>query len=175
MHTKLVRTPAIYVVGFMGSGKSTVGAALADELGWDFTDLDHEIEKEARASISEIFAEQGEPEFRRVENEVLHRLIRNIQFGRPCVMAIGGGTFVQRNNFELLEDNGVSIWLDATLEQIRERIAGHTHRPLAQDPVEFEKLFHARQENYARADFRIETPGNDAAETVRRILALPLF
>jgi len=175
MHTKLVRTPALYLVGFMGSGKSTVGAALADELGWHFTDLDEHIETEAGVTISDMFNELGEPEFRRIEHQMLQKLVRGVQFGKPTVMAVGGGAFVQQTNFDMLEDNGVSIWLDCELDLIRQRISGQTHRPLAQDPVKFEALFQSRREGYARADFRIEVGDNNMSAIIQRIMALPLF
>ena len=93
MILKLKRTPGIYLVGFMGSGKSTVGRALADELGWHFIDLDEEIERQQGCTISSIFDSQGEPAFRKVESEALHKVVRAIQSGRPHVVALGGGAW----------------------------------------------------------------------------------
>jgi shikimate kinase len=175
MHSKLVRSPAIYLVGFMGSGKTTVGRLLADELGWSFSDLDEEIEAEQQATIGEIFASRGEEEFRRIEHEALRKRVRSVQCGRPSVVAMGGGAFAQQNNFELVEENGITVWLDCPLDALKRRVAGFTHRPLAAEPERFERLFHERQPAYARADFRIEITTDDPLEAMRRILGLPIF
>ena len=82
MNLRLKRTPGIYLVGFMGSGKSTVGRLLAQRLGWSFFDSDEEIEAAENTSITEIFSERGEPEFRRIETQVIERHVRAIECGR---------------------------------------------------------------------------------------------
>src|SRR5690348_16837440 len=107
MNLKLKRTPGIYLVGFMGSGKTTVGRHLADRLGWSFFDTDAEIEKAEKTTIAEIFDHRGEPEFRRIETEVLREHVRWIERGRPAVLALGGGAFAQEDNRVLLSDSGV--------------------------------------------------------------------
>ena len=175
MILKLKRTPGIYLVGFMGSGKSTVGRVLADELGWSFVDLDEEIEKEQGTSIASIFEQRGEEEFRRIETEALQRCVRSVQAGRPRVISLGGGAFLSGENLDLVTNNGVSVWLDCPLPVIERRIAGFTHRPLARDPEHLRRLFDIRREGYSRADFRIETDDEDAGATAARILELPLF
>jgi shikimate kinase len=175
MILKLKRTPGIYLVGFMGCGKTTVGRALADELGWFFFDLDQEIERREGATIADIFDTRGEPEFRRMENAALQERVRNVQSGRPQVISLGGGTFLSEENFDLVSNHGVSIWIDCPLARIEQRIAGHVHRPLARDPERLRTLFEARRDGYARAHFRIEVAGDDPAAAVARILALPLF
>ncbi len=175
MILKLKRTPAIYLVGFMGSGKSTVGRALADELGWNFLDLDEEIEREQGSSIASIFDERGEAEFRRIESEALHRCVHKVQSGHPRVISLGGGAFLSHLNFDLVSNNGVSIWLDCPIELIERRIATFVHRPLARDPEKLRSLFEIRREGYARADYRIEIQDDDVASAAARILALPLF
>lgn len=175
MILKLKRTPGIYLVGFMGSGKSTVGRALADELGWSFIDLDEEIERREDSSISDIFDLRGEEEFREIEAALLRERVRNVQSGRPQVVSLGGGAFVSEENFELVTNNGVTIWLDCEFSHIERRIAGETHRPLARDPKKLRALFDARREHYARADYRVEVIDDDARAAVARILALPLF
>ena len=93
MILRLKRTPGIYVVGFMGAGKSTVGRHLAHRLGWSFFDTDTEIESAEKTAISEIFASRGEEEFRRIENAVIAQHVRWIERGRPAVLALGGGAF----------------------------------------------------------------------------------
>lgn len=175
MNSVLIRCPGLYLVGFMGCGKTTVGVKLADELGWGFADLDDDIEAGAGQSIPAIFDARGEAEFRRLEHEALASRVRTIRRGQPMVLSLGGGAFAQENNFELLHGNGVSLWLDAPLELIRQRIAGQEHRPLARDPEKFAQLYQARQSAYARADYRIEIGGDDPAEAVGAILGLPLF
>lgn len=175
MILKLKRTPGIYLVGFMGSGKSTVGRALADELGWSFFDLDEEIEREQGTTITDIFENRGEAEFRRIESEALGRCVHAVQCGKPRVISLGGGAFLQAENLDLVLNNGVSVWLDCPLPVIERRIAGFTHRPLARDPERLRQLYEVRRGGYARADYRIDTDDDDAASTVARILALPLF
>ncbi|HEY7334766.1 MAG TPA: shikimate kinase [Bryobacteraceae bacterium] len=175
MILKLKRTPGIYLVGFMGCGKSTVGSALADEVGWHFFDLDHEIERSEGATIAEIFDSRGEDEFRKMESAALERCIRHVQAGRPHIISLGGGAFLSEDNFQLVSNNGVSIWLDCPLNHIERRLAAANHRPLARDPERLRELFHHRREGYARAEHRIEIDSDDAGATVTRILALSLL
>lgn len=175
MILKLKQNPGIYLVGFMGCGKSTVASALADELGWSFFDLDREIEKAAGESITDLFDNKGEAAFRALETEALKKRVFNVRTGRPQVIALGGGAFTIEENFALASNHGVTIWLDAPLEVIKPRIAAETHRPLARDPERFEALYEVRRDSYARADYRIETFDLDPAAIVARILALPLF
>jgi shikimate kinase len=175
MILKLKRTPGIYLVGFMGSGKSTVGRALADELGWFFVDLDEEIERRENTSIAEIFDSRGEDAFREIETALLRERVRAVQGGRPQVVSLGGGAFLTEENFEMVSNNGVTIWLDCEFSHIERRTAGHTHRPLARDPAQLRKLFDARRDGYARADYRVEVVDDDTRSAVARILALPLF
>src|SRR5580704_3398016 len=106
MLLKLKRTPGIYLVGFMAAGKSTVGRLLADELGWHFCDLDQEIEAAHGVSIAEIFDRRGEAEFRRIEQEQVHQRVREIERGKPMVVALGGGAFAQDAHRALLTDSG---------------------------------------------------------------------
>jgi shikimate kinase len=175
MILKLKRTPGIYLVGFMGSGKSTVGRALADELGWFFLDLDEEIERQQAATISGIFDAHGETAFRRIESDALQKIVRAIQSGRPHVVSLGGGAFLSEENFDLVSNHGISLWLDSPLQTIERRIASEAHRPLARDPQQLRSLFEARRPGYSRADYRIDHPGDDPADAVAQILKLPLF
>lgn len=175
MILKLKRTPGIFLVGFMGCGKSTVGRALAEELGWRFIDLDEEIEKQENCTIAHIFDTRGEPAFRLIETAALRQLTRAIDTGRPHVVAIGGGAFLQEQNFELISNKGVSIWLDAPFERIQKRIEGQEHRPLARDPQKFLSLYEARRSGYARAEYRIDVANDDEAHAVAQIQALGLI
>ncbi|MEP7352479.1 MAG: shikimate kinase [Acidobacteriota bacterium] len=175
MILKLKRTPGIYLVGFMGSGKSTVGRALADELGWKFVDLDEEIERREATAISKIFETRGEPEFREIETKVLREQVRAVETGRPHVIALGGGTFQREVNVDLLVNHGVTIWLDCPLDRIEERLAGFTHRPLARDPQKLRELFDARRSGYAHADYRVDCDHHDPMAVVAMINLLGLI
>ena len=175
MILKLKRTPGIYLVGFMGSGKSTVGRALADELGWSFFDLDDEIERREGATISELFDTRGEESFRRAESAALRERVVQVERGRPQVVSLGGGAFVCDENIELVLNHGVSVWLDCPLAVIERRVAAQSHRPLARDPERMRCLHESRVPAYSRADYRIEVLDDDAQAAVARILALPLF
>jgi len=175
MNTKLKRTPGIYVVGFMASGKSTVGRHLAHRLGWNFFDTDDEIEAAEKMPISEIFAARGEAEFRRIESEIVRLHVRWIERGRPAVVALGGGAFIEPPNRQLLTDNGVSVWLDCPFEVVERRVAETSHRPLAHDPGKFAALYHARREAYALAEIHIPIESDDAEVTVEAIVRHPLM
>lgn len=175
MLLKLKRTPGIFLVGFMGCGKSTVGHALAEELGWHFLDLDTEIELAEGTTIAEIFDARGESEFRRIESAALTRCVRTVQTGRPHVVSLGGGALLKEENFQLVSNNGVTIWLDCPFETIEKRVAAVAHRPLARDLDRLRELFELRREAYARAEYRIDSAGNDAAVAVTQILALSLL
>ena len=172
MILELKNTPGIYLVGFMGSGKSTVGRRLAADLGWPFEDLDTAIEAREHTTISALFAEHGEAEFRRRESDALKQVIAPVSRGLPLVLALGGGAFTSEVNRARLKGHGISIWLDCSLERCRERVAKERHRPLARDPEAFAKLYGTRQSTYALADYRVDTGTDDDSETVRRILAL---
>jgi shikimate kinase len=175
MILKLKRTPGIYLVGFMGCGKTTVGRMLARRLGWRFSDLDEEIEARAQMTINEIFERFGEDHFRQLEHEALKRRVADIARGVPWVVAVGGGCFAQPRNFQLISDHGISIWLDAPLEMLRARVGQSSSRPLARDPAKFEELYHARRPFYEKADYRIEIGPGGSAEAVEEILRLPIF
>jgi len=175
MHIKLKRSPGIFIAGFMGSGKSTVGRMLADQLGWEFVDLDAEIERAQVTTIAAIFEERGEAEFRRIETQMMERWVRRIEGGSPTVLALGGGAFVQAGNFELIENHGVLIWLDCSFEEVTRRLSDvPVDRPLARDPEMFRKLYEGRRAGYARADFRVEG-SCEPHDAVAAILNLPLW
>jgi len=174
---KLKLTPGIYLVGFMASGKTTIGRQLAYELGWSFSDTDEDVEAEQKETIAHIFETKGEDEFRKIESRAVQKRVKTVRTGRPMVVALGGGAFSQQENFELLEANGVTIWLDVPMALVRARLAAHgqADRPLARDIDTLEHLFFARRAAYQRADYRIEVTGDDLNVTVKKILALPIF
>lgn len=175
MILKLKQTPGIFVVGFMGAGKSTVGRHLAHRLGWSFFDTDDEIEEAENTTIAEIFEARGEAEFRRIESGVLRQHVRWIERGRPAVLALGGGAFTIPANRELLSNNGVSVWLNCPFEIVARRVAGASHRPLARDPQAFAALYRERTQCYELADIHVPVESDDPEVTVAAILANPVL
>jgi shikimate kinase len=175
MLLKLKRTPGLYLVGFMGSGKSAVGRLLAHELGWSFADIDEDIENAQGVSIAEIFDTRGEQEFRGIEQEALRKRVREVECGKPMVLALGGGAFIDPTNRKLLEERGVTVWLYCPFPRIHARIKDQAHRPLARDPKTFQQLFDDRRDTYSQAEHRIEADTDDPAAIVAEILKLPIF
>lgn len=175
MNLRLKRTPGIYIVGFMASGKSTIGRALAHRLGWSFFDSDDEIEAAQKCSIADIFRACGEQEFRRIESEIIRQHVRWIERGRPSVLALGGGAFVELEVRELVLGNGIAVWLDCPFETVERRVAQTTHRPLARDPRQFADLYQARRHCYSLADVHVPIASDDPLVTVEAILGHPIF
>lgn len=175
MNLKLKRTPGLYLLGFMAAGKSTVGRHLAERLGWSFFDIDHEIEAAEKTAIASIFDSRGEAEFRRIEREILRQHVHWIERGRPAVLALGGGAFVDPQNRELLADNGITVWLDCPFETVKRRVEQASHRPLARDPEHFAALYTARLQCYRLADIQVLVESDDPNHTVDAILAHPLM
>jgi len=171
----LKQTPGIFLTGFMASGKSTIGRLLADRIGWQFTDLDHDIETAEQAPIADIFSQQGEAEFRRIETEALRWRIKQIRAGSAAVVALGGGTYAQPDNAELIEHSGVVIWLDCPFSIVERRVLRNGHRPLARDPALFRQLYEERQASYSRAPFHVSVEDENTEHTIEKIFALPFF
>jgi shikimate kinase len=166
------RRKLIYLVGFMGSGKTSVGARLAEELGWPFIDLDAVIEAGQGTSIREIFERSGEPFFRDLERAALSEVSKT----EPAVIALGGGTFAQTFNLEYIrEAGGVTVWLDCPLEELRERCAQMDNRPLFRDAQSFNTLFEQRLPYYRMAEFRVAAGGRQPQEIARQILRLGIL
>jgi shikimate kinase len=147
-----VNTDKVYLVGFMGAGKSSVARALARRLGWRAVDVDDLIEQREHSSVSTIFARRGEPYFRSVERSVLLDQIPS----RHLVVATGGGTFVAPDNRMLINQDGLSVWLDVPVEKLIARVPADGRRPLASDRTEFERLYLARRAAYEEAHHRID-------------------
>jgi shikimate kinase len=175
MILKLVRTPCIYLLGFMGSGKSTVGRLLADRLGWDFFDLDDDIEQAAGKTISEIFEQEGEAHFREVEREALNRRIRMVQASHAMVLALGGGACIGESCMERLSNNGVTVFIDCEFDTLAERVAQFDHRPLAKNPEHFRKLYEQRRPSYMLADHRVDSTNCTPPDVIEAIVALGIF
>ncbi len=175
MILKLKQTPGIYLIGFMASGKTTIGKALAERLGWNFADIDDDIEAREGRSIPEIFDRLGETAFRGMEREAIALRVRAVARGRPTVIAVGGGAAAQPGNLELLEDHGVTIWLSCPYDVVARRVGENSHRPLARDMNRFEELYRSRQTAYQRAGFRIDIESDDPNVAVDAIMNLCLI
>jgi shikimate kinase len=150
--SKDVTTDKVYLVGFMGAGKTSVARALARRLGWRAVDIDEMIEQRERQSVSSIFAKRGEPYFRAAERAALFELVS----ARHVVVATGGGTFVDPQNRAAIHGDGVSVWLDVPLERLVARVPADGRRPLAADRSEFERLYLARRVAYEQAQYRVD-------------------
>ena len=159
-------TDKLYLVGFMGSGKSTIARALATRLRWQSEDIDELIERRERRTIAEIFAKQGEPYFRAVERDILTVL----QPLRHVVIATGGGTFADPENRAAINMDGVSVWVDLPLNDLLHRIPLDGRRPLAASRADLERLYAARTDAYRLAHVRVNAARIPVAGIVDRIL-----
>jgi shikimate kinase len=149
-----------------------VGSLLASALSWPLIDLDTLIEAGHGLSIKQIFENSGEPFFRQIE----HAALSEASKAEPAVIALGGGTFAQPPNVDLIrESGGTTVWLDCPPEILRARCEGMEHRPLFRDEQAFSQLFMERVTYYRLADFRISTEGRKPEEVVEQILSLRVF
>ncbi len=172
---------AVFLVGFMGAGKTSVGRALADRLNWSFEDLDERIERREQRTVQQIFQELGEPEFRRAEHAALLDVLEEIRGGAVKIVALGGGAFVQEKNAALLSASGVpTVFLDAPVEELWQRCRAQasetgTERPLLRSLDEFRRLYEARRAGYLRASLGVQTGEctlDEVASKIAEALAL---
>ena len=147
-----MNTDKVYLVGFMGSGKTSVARALARRLDWRAVDIDDMIEQREHQTVSSIFQRHGEPYFRQSERAVLLDQLSH----RHIIVSTGGGTFVDPENRAVINHDGLSVWLDVPLERLIQRVPNDGRRPLAADRGEFERLFQARRTAYAQAHHRLD-------------------
>ncbi len=166
------RQKLIYLVGFMGAGKSSVGTVLAKQMGWPFIDLDTIIEAGQGTTIRQIFERGSELFFRQIEHAALVEVTKKV----PAVIALGGGTFVQKANFDLIQQTrGATIWLDCPIEDLWQRCSMMDNRPLFRDRESFSMLYEQRTPYYRQAEFRIPTGGRSPENIAKEILRLGLF
>lgn len=156
----------MYLVGFMGAGKSTVARALARRLDWAVADIDERIEQRERCDISTIFRQDGEPYFRSLEQEELIALLP----ARGTVVATGGGTIVNPITREMMLRDGAVIWLDAPFATVLERVPLDGRRPLAADRIEMESLYNQRLMAYSRAHLRLDAGKGSVEDLVDQIV-----
>ncbi len=171
-----MKNKLVYLTGFMGSGKSTVGPILANTLGWDFFDLDHVIENKTGQKIRNLFDEKGEEFFRKLETETL----KEISNGNELIISLGGGTIVSDTNLEILKSHGTIIFLESSFDSIYKRLRYKRDRPVLMASNEEEvkrdefinrisKIYSERKKYYEQADLKINTDKISVGETVDKI------
>jgi shikimate kinase len=177
MGLKEQRKSLVFLAGFMGSGKSTIGPILANALGWDFIDIDKNIEQKTDQRIVDIFAAKGEQAFRALEQETLRDLLSR----NECVVSLGGGTLTNDENFELIRKNGVIVYLQLSPEKILERVRYKTDRPMLKNNVgnpltgeelerRIDNLLEQREQYYRKADIVISADSLKVGTTVDAIV-----
>jgi shikimate kinase len=160
----------LVLIGLMGAGKSCIGRRLAQRLGLEFVDADHEIEAAAGCTIGDIFALYGESAFREGERKVMARLLD----GPPRIVAAGGGAFMDPATRETVRARGISLWLRADLDLLVKRTAGRDHRPLLKqgDPrAILGRLMQQRYPVYGEADVVVDSHDEPPERTVDAVLA----
>jgi shikimate kinase len=166
LQSRARREVPLFVIGFMGAGKSTIGKTLAKRLGYKFLDSDLIVESTAGKAIPRIFADDGEAEFRRLEREAL----RSMAGLTRVVAALGGGAYVADENRAILRDIGISIWIDCPLDLCWSRVSKETHRPLLKSYPEMAALLEKRRPTYSQADLKVETGARPPSRVVRDII-----
>lgn len=158
----------IYLVGFMGAGKTTIGRELASRIDAPFFDLDELVEAAEKASIKDLFANQGETYFRKRERDVL----RSTKYLESAVVATGGGTFTFDENIQFIQSEGLSVYLSAPYAVLRGRIGEKAaERPLFRDDIATHELYANRIKFYRMADIAIEVREEETpSEIVERLL-----
>ena len=168
MITQDPKTKTIVLIGLMGAGKSSIGRRLAKALSLPFYDADDEIVSKINCSIPEIFKKYGEPEFRKIEQQEINRLLK----GPQHVLATGGGAFINEKIQTIIKQKGISIWLSASLDVLLERTSKRGGRPLLEgcNPREIlSSLIKRRYPIYSKADLIIETGRQSHQDTVDQI------
>jgi shikimate kinase len=160
----------VYLTGFMGCGKTTVGPLLARRLGAPFIDLDREFERRAGMTVREVFERQGEPAFRAMEAEAL----RGTLALPDVVVAVGGGTLTFEANARLAAANGLSVWLNVPFATIASRIGGlgKADRPLFKEESQALALYRERLPAYRRADLTVDIAPEEGPEEIAARIAL---
>jgi shikimate kinase len=162
------RPSRVVLVGFMGSGKSAVGRALARRLGYRFEDMDQRIEERAGRTIAEIFRDEGEEAFRKLEREEALAVSRLTD----RVVASGGGAFVQPETRAILQKGAVTVWLRCEIGPILSRIPPDGSRPLAGNRDIMRALLAEREPSYRMADVAVDASAGSPREVAERIVGL---
>lgn len=161
-----MKTDKIYLVGFMGAGKTTLAQALARRLGWRVEDVDALIEARERRTVADIFAREGEPYFRSLERQVIWALLPH----RHVVVATGGGTFIDPENRAAINADGLSVWIDVPFDVLLNRVPSDGRRPLASDRVQMAVLYESRRLAYEQAQLHLDASRARPEELVEQII-----
>lgn len=165
---------AVFLVGFMGAGKTSVGRALGQRLNWAFEDLDDRIECSEHRTVAEIFRDSGEPAFRNAEHAALQAVLNELH-GESRIIALGGGAYAQSKNAALLKASGVpTVFLDAPVKDLWQRCCSQasdagTERPLLRSLQQFRELYEGRRSSYAAASISIQTGSRTVDEIAAEI------
>lgn len=167
----------VFLVGFMGAGKTSVGRALGLRLGWGFLDLDDRVEQREGQTVGQIFENVGESGFREAETAALQALLDE-SGPESLVVALGGGTFTKQRNIDLITEAAVPvIFLDGKAEELFERCEQEPrNRPLKRNERQFHELYQQRRSSYLRANYRVDTSGKKIETVVAEVaccLGLP--
>ena len=173
-----MKNEIIYLTGFMGSGKTTVGTILAEKLNYEFIDLDVLIENKENRPITSIFKNDGESYFRSIEMNYLYEISKNAR----KIISLGGGALIDKNNQDFTRSRGLLVYLTVTPGEIYERIKHATDRPLLlkddgtlcsreEFSERIEKLFEQREPGYLSAHVSVDTVGKNPEEVVHEILS----
>jgi len=160
----------IAIVGLMGVGKTTIGSKLSEKLKYYFVDCDCEIEDRERKTIKEIFAQDGEKYFRKIEEEVVTEIAMRDE---NIVLSLGGGAFVSEETRKILKEKAVTIWLYAPVETILHRVGNKNNRPLLNQKNKravLEDLAKKRYPFYAEADFKFDTSEENHEALIAKII-----
>jgi len=161
----------VYLVGFMGSGKTTVGKILAEKINKAFVEMDEIIEADEGKPITDIFTQEGEERFRRLES----KLLRDLSVRKDLVVSCGGGLICNDENLRILKDTGKVFFLRASAMVVYNRTKQHAHRPLlnVDNPLgAIEELLKKRNSFYAQAHYTIDTDNISADEVVDNIIEI---
>jgi len=157
----------IYLVGFMGSGKSTVGKILAEKLNMNFVDIDKLIEEKEGMKIKDIFERKGESYFRELERKQIEATVKQ----EGLVVSTGGGLGANLDNMNFMKKNGDVVWLDVSLNTVLDRLKNDQDRPLLKQPTEkIKQLFEERKNVYRLANIRINADKKTPSQIVEEIL-----
>ena len=160
---------SLVLTGMMGVGKSTIGRLIAKRLKVKFIDVDKVIERRERKSIKRIFDDNGETYFRKLEEKITLKILKN----RKAIIALGGGAFMNNNIREKVLTSCTSIWLKVNLDKLIKRYKKNDRRPLLTRKKldsEVKKIYRSRKKTYSLADFKINCDSMDKSEIVQKIL-----
>ena len=160
-----IHTP-IFLIGMMGSGKTTIGKSVAKTLGWQFIDTDFEIEKQEKMVISEIFSNYGEDYFRNAEKTLLLSLVN----AKKTIISCGGGVFTKQENIDLINKNCISVFLNVNLDILKQRLKNDTKRPILKTGKTIDGIFAERLGFYKQAKVAVEIQGQGVQTNTKRCI-----